>query len=393
MSDVFISYARQDRTRAECLAKVLMDAGLTVWWDRKLRPGHDLDKEIRAALSAAKCVVVLWSEASRGSDWVRDEADKGKSRGVLVPAFIDAVEVPLGFGQLHTVNLVDWHGEREDPELKSLLSEIAARLKDYTSAEQNTISKSLSPLDVQSDISFTPTLNGLGSFRPIIGGLMGGCLGGLVAGLIIGVTYYFRYRARDTEVTPALVSWVCLFSSMYGGALGAWVMGTVSWLRKVEKRGKSRLWSFADPIGSVFSGLVGGIATGVVAGWFFGLGRGHAFPGLDLLLVGSAVGATFLPIGAVFFETSVQWRKALIASAVSSLVVTALAAAIGIPLVQSIDLSYLFWDGMKDQDMSEAGAVVGAVIGALLGLQVGCALYMYRSWSRPGNMGSISIKV
>jgi len=60
--------------------------GWTVWWDRTILPGQVFDEVIRAALESARCLVVLWSEASVGSDWVKEEASRAKERGVLVPA-------------------------------------------------------------------------------------------------------------------------------------------------------------------------------------------------------------------------------------------------------------------------------------------------------------------
>jgi hypothetical protein len=40
---------------------------------------------IEVAIAAARCVIVLWSQAFVVSDWVRSEASEGKRRGILVP--------------------------------------------------------------------------------------------------------------------------------------------------------------------------------------------------------------------------------------------------------------------------------------------------------------------
>ena len=42
------------------------------------------------------------------SPWVKDEAQVGQERGVLLPVCIDAVAPPLGFRQLQTVDLTGW---------------------------------------------------------------------------------------------------------------------------------------------------------------------------------------------------------------------------------------------------------------------------------------------
>ena len=64
MADIFISYASEDRSRVEPLAHSLEDHGWSVWWDRTIPPGKSFDQVIQEAITAAKCVVVLWSEKS-----------------------------------------------------------------------------------------------------------------------------------------------------------------------------------------------------------------------------------------------------------------------------------------------------------------------------------------
>jgi len=98
MSDIFISYASEDRDRVKPLAKALENQGWSVWWDRTIPPGKTFDQVIEEAINAARCVVVLWSKISIKSDWVKEEANIGKERNILVPARIDPVDLPLGFG-------------------------------------------------------------------------------------------------------------------------------------------------------------------------------------------------------------------------------------------------------------------------------------------------------
>lgn len=50
MTDIFISYASEDRDRAEALANVLAALGWSVWWDRKIIAGQAFDHAIEAAL-------------------------------------------------------------------------------------------------------------------------------------------------------------------------------------------------------------------------------------------------------------------------------------------------------------------------------------------------------
>jgi hypothetical protein len=126
VADVFISYASEDRDRARSLAKVLETGGLSVWWDRKIVPGQSFDQTIERELDAAKSAVVLWSTASISSGWVKSEASAARQRGILVPAMIDDVKIPLGFRDIQCANLVGWSGDPANEEYQSLRSGLQA---------------------------------------------------------------------------------------------------------------------------------------------------------------------------------------------------------------------------------------------------------------------------
>ena len=67
--DIFLSYAREDLERVQPLVKAIEFQGYTVWkHDAELRPGDDWQREMERAISAAKCVVVVWSQASQTSE-------------------------------------------------------------------------------------------------------------------------------------------------------------------------------------------------------------------------------------------------------------------------------------------------------------------------------------
>lgn len=80
LADVFISYAREDRTQVEKLAVGLESAGLSVWWDRNISGGAEFSQTIEQELNNAAHVIVAWSESSLTSHWVRDEAELARSQ-------------------------------------------------------------------------------------------------------------------------------------------------------------------------------------------------------------------------------------------------------------------------------------------------------------------------
>ena len=88
-SDIFISYAHEDRDKARALANVLVARGWKVWWDRKIAPGEAFDVVIERELGTCKCAIVLWSARSVDATWVRNEARRAARRKVLVPILID----------------------------------------------------------------------------------------------------------------------------------------------------------------------------------------------------------------------------------------------------------------------------------------------------------------
>lgn len=100
-----MSYAREDLEVAHELADSLRSQGWSVWWDRALLAGQEFRPTIRRELDLAYAVVVIWSANSVDSVFVLDEAHVAYERGVLVPIRLDGSEIPLGFGQVHTVDM------------------------------------------------------------------------------------------------------------------------------------------------------------------------------------------------------------------------------------------------------------------------------------------------
>jgi uncharacterized membrane protein YhaH (DUF805 family) len=116
MAEVFISYAREDRPRAEQMARALSAMGLECFWDTEIPPGQTWSDYIEGKLSQSKAVIVLWSQHSARSQWVREEARMGRDKAKLIPALIDGTSAPLGFGEVQAADLSAWQGQANHPE-------------------------------------------------------------------------------------------------------------------------------------------------------------------------------------------------------------------------------------------------------------------------------------
>ena len=114
MADIFLSYSSDDIDRVRPLVSQLESAGFTVWWDDRIDPGSSFDREIERELEAAKCVIVVWSDTSVDSTWVREEADAGLQLNKLVPLLIDDCQIPLGFRRVQAARLIGWPDGGQD---------------------------------------------------------------------------------------------------------------------------------------------------------------------------------------------------------------------------------------------------------------------------------------
>jgi uncharacterized membrane protein YhaH (DUF805 family) len=126
MADIFVSYAREDHASAATIGRALEAQGLDVFWDSDIPPGKTWADYIEAKLAVCKVMVVLWSEHSTKSQWVREEARIGRDQRKLIPVLIEAVSVPLGFGEVQAANLSGWTGDTNHPEWRRFLGAVAA---------------------------------------------------------------------------------------------------------------------------------------------------------------------------------------------------------------------------------------------------------------------------
>jgi TIR domain len=111
MADVFISYAKADRPLALKLAAMLEAEGWKVWWDTSLTIGDDFRNEIMTELGRARAVIVIWTDASIKSDWVRSESGRAQADRKLIPVKLPHLtykDLPPPFDVLHTESRRLW---------------------------------------------------------------------------------------------------------------------------------------------------------------------------------------------------------------------------------------------------------------------------------------------
>jgi hypothetical protein len=141
MSDIFLSYKSEDIDRAKIFVDALGQHGYSVWWDRTIPPGKTFEDVIKKAMSLAKCMIVLSSSRSVLSDYVKEEAEEGKRKDILIPVLIDDVEIQYGFKRIQSARLINWNGTLPDTEFDKLLNSISeivghASLSDMENSKQ-----------------------------------------------------------------------------------------------------------------------------------------------------------------------------------------------------------------------------------------------------------------
>jgi adenylate cyclase len=125
MADVFVSYARSDKSRVAPLVAAIEAKGWSVWWDPEITPGQEFDDQIDAEIDAAKAVLVVWTPMSVASRWVRGEAREAAERGILVPVRFEQARLPMDVRAIHTTDLDEWHGDPASAPAQEFLRALA----------------------------------------------------------------------------------------------------------------------------------------------------------------------------------------------------------------------------------------------------------------------------
>ena len=147
---LFVSYSRTDLPRARPVIDLLEANGFDAWWDGRLEGGENYLQTTEAALEAAAAVVVLWSATSTQSHWVRDEAQRGRERGCLVPLTIDGTMAPLGFRQFQLLDISGWDGKPNSAEAERIVAAVRAKASASSSPAVAPVVPALAPASAPS---------------------------------------------------------------------------------------------------------------------------------------------------------------------------------------------------------------------------------------------------
>lgn len=128
MAHIFLSYSRADRPTAQIIAEALEAEGFSVWWDKVLRAGQTYDEVTENMLRDSAVVVVLWSQTSVKSKWVRAEATLGQRSCEMVPAMIEDADRPIMFELTQTADLIGWAGDRNEARWGDFVADIKRSL-------------------------------------------------------------------------------------------------------------------------------------------------------------------------------------------------------------------------------------------------------------------------
>lgn len=128
MPDIFLSYNRNDQDIAQRYRDALVAEGFDVWWDVGLKSGEAYDEVTEAALRNSLTVVVLWSQRSVASRWVRAEATLADRGGTLLPVMIEPCDRPIMFELVQTADHSHWRGNIADQTWLDFVAEVRRKV-------------------------------------------------------------------------------------------------------------------------------------------------------------------------------------------------------------------------------------------------------------------------
>lgn len=114
MTDIFMSYVRADQKAVEMMADMLETDGYSVWLSSTYKDSANFQEELRKALDQAKCIMVVWSNASVKKRFILEEARQAMKRGILVSVQIEECEIPSEFRSTGVLDFGMWTGDDDE---------------------------------------------------------------------------------------------------------------------------------------------------------------------------------------------------------------------------------------------------------------------------------------
>jgi len=285
MTDVFISYARPDRSRVEKLSAFLEGKGFDTWYDKALEPAEHFRDTIMSKIEEARLVISIWTPNSVRSDWCRAEADRAHKLNKLIPVRsndLNPDQIPLPFGELNTISIDD-----EDQIGRAVVRELLAPRKMvpwYLRVWGGTKHEALTWISIIGAIlSLSGGLKELFSFAPLIDFLIKNFLDltnqfwSLALFFVPRVTLYdsvilnlwlfffvlFVTSCSRSYVNPPLLSEKYLRDNLFG-ATAAFIIVYVFALtaHQLEEQGQSQSFIFGTLVTFTATHIFRGITSG-----------------------------------------------------------------------------------------------------------------------------------
>ena len=134
MADIFLSYSRKNSSVIRELVAHLEKQNWSVFWDRDMMAGSNFERHLEKELGKAKAVLVVWSQHSVESSWVRAEANDALERKCYVPIRIDNSILPLIFRSTETIDLTRWPMVSRPMELRKMVLSLKAVIEKQVDA-------------------------------------------------------------------------------------------------------------------------------------------------------------------------------------------------------------------------------------------------------------------
>jgi adenylate cyclase len=159
MTDLFVSYKRENLAAVGRLVEALRAERIGVWWDQDIPPNAAWEATIERELAAAKLVIVAWSPAAVASDNVKAEARWARGQGRLLQVFVESCDPPLFFGERQGVDLQGWSGAASEAAFRTILAAVREGLLPSSPAPDAAVPTEPPPLPRKPSIAVLPFAN------------------------------------------------------------------------------------------------------------------------------------------------------------------------------------------------------------------------------------------